>query len=1062
MPIRVDIPIRIRVDPGALTERRNELEETLVAATRRALENSREVVLSQRSSSMGLIVHSPEFIWTGDGLGAVSEGVRTEIDERLAVLLADLARAVGLDEQLGAGQRIPEPEPVWRLGQRYPILLAEVARREEEARIVSGGGVQEPTLEQPSTEAELPTRADFLQDAFERCGERSQLNEGTHIGFIIVENSMHFSLWRRENQSINNFNDFGHSYVASRRDNRIANFSYRLPANREFSRSSGEIEDRPPTIPPLQVATFYQHEGSFSTIDQRRDIVRRLMEDRIRSMLTSSNNIEDDIRQEIDHQARAINNAIALYIISLMNGTNIIAANAALCRELREKADFSEGDRANLLLCPYIMEQVLQGEEGTGRATSPPGIVGAEGIEGQKRRPVIFPLSALSGTTETPECNAFLGEPPLEKCGEEGDRLRQLIEEIAFRLQMPVCGYAGQFCISAADALCARAAGVTEYFIRPPVERRPPTMNIPLTRDERGTIRVASGNTGNLGAYEFEPSPSPAIQFQQHIAGVAPLITQLANRLTGCQNSVYRGHEHQFRGTYQHDLSGWQYRLILELDQRMKRSAAVIFGRTCQILLLQLLLTSRSEIEQRRGNRSYAQNFERVIIPQLRRIDELISLRDHLRGFYRFLGIASLWGRDTYTVECMEMWLRGIRLHGRCRMIMEHMSDYPPNYIRSFLNRSPHSAHERVEREQGNAGEIVLVGNTARIWDERGNLWTREELEDAIVSRRGIAEFFDPIVKQLVELPEEMERFDTLGVQEALRDLLLRISGNNRVRIINTRDSWSYAFKASKILESLPRATVSGTRFDLKGIHRVAHEQIGDYFQGDPSYPAGINALFGAELGFEELTSFFEDAASILLGALATVFPPLVLVELGFELTTSLIHYSEARERERLYGSLLHPEQVLTREEVEIDLFVARFALKLQLILGPAGAVGDVMQILRRTGILRRAVGRQAGRLARSAIRQSREELAQRFVVALIREITNDRFMKLLIQRLLTPVIRRIAREMRIIGPSGGIEGMRETLEMLRAERAAAQRQRRSSQPPSTSTPEPIGSSNGD
>ena len=40
MPVRVEVPTRVRVDPAALTDRRADLEEALGAAAERALATS--------------------------------------------------------------------------------------------------------------------------------------------------------------------------------------------------------------------------------------------------------------------------------------------------------------------------------------------------------------------------------------------------------------------------------------------------------------------------------------------------------------------------------------------------------------------------------------------------------------------------------------------------------------------------------------------------------------------------------------------------------------------------------------------------------------------------------------------------------------------------------------------------------------------------------------------------------------------------------------------------------------------------------------------------------------
>jgi hypothetical protein len=96
MPVRVDIPIRLRVDPGALMERQADVEKALAAAVGRALGNSRDVVLEKRGGYVGVRVHPPEFTWTGEGVGEVNGAARCEIEAQLVSILTHTVNAAGL------------------------------------------------------------------------------------------------------------------------------------------------------------------------------------------------------------------------------------------------------------------------------------------------------------------------------------------------------------------------------------------------------------------------------------------------------------------------------------------------------------------------------------------------------------------------------------------------------------------------------------------------------------------------------------------------------------------------------------------------------------------------------------------------------------------------------------------------------------------------------------------------------------------------------------------------------------------------------------------------------
>lgn len=117
MPVRVTIPIRLRVDLEALTERQADLEEALAAAVGRALVNSRDVVLEPRGGYVGVRVHLPDTRWYGDGLDRVTGTNRNEIEERITNILMQAVESAGILAAARLGEQTQQP------------LLAEIAER---------------------------------------------------------------------------------------------------------------------------------------------------------------------------------------------------------------------------------------------------------------------------------------------------------------------------------------------------------------------------------------------------------------------------------------------------------------------------------------------------------------------------------------------------------------------------------------------------------------------------------------------------------------------------------------------------------------------------------------------------------------------------------------------------------------------------------------------------------------------------------------------------------------------------------------------------------------------
>jgi len=125
MPVRVTIPIRLRVDPAALTERQADVEEALAAAVGRALVNSRDVVLEKRGGYVGVRVHPPDISWYGDGLDRVTGTNRYEIEERITNTLIQAVKSAGILEVTRVGEQAQQP------------LLAEIVERIDRDRFSS-------------------------------------------------------------------------------------------------------------------------------------------------------------------------------------------------------------------------------------------------------------------------------------------------------------------------------------------------------------------------------------------------------------------------------------------------------------------------------------------------------------------------------------------------------------------------------------------------------------------------------------------------------------------------------------------------------------------------------------------------------------------------------------------------------------------------------------------------------------------------------------------------------------------------------------------------------------
>jgi hypothetical protein len=1046
MAVRVYVPTRVRVDVGALFQRRCCIEDALVAAAGRALANSREVVVAQRGGYMGVEVHPPEVHWNGTGLAAIPESVRAEIEQRLEAIWHELIDAAGILDFARDSLKAPEPlgePPVERVdGDRFHRLLGvyELPSYQEggttvitfdEADEVIAGVRQELRQVWRTSFRSLHGQAasvilkQVIADAVEQWGP---LQGGTHVGLIWkIPDGFWVRFWPRTRGRAIEFG-FGAPTI------------YVISGSKENATFVPQQAVIQPGVAILRHVTIEDvKEGMIQEISSK---IRRHAP---RPPIMSEQAYEDQLLAKAEAEAnKRLKDfpATTTFIEVLIGGGQY----------WKPVVDEPHWDGEAYLL-PITEEQLVtvgqedgrpgggagegDGGEGGGAAGPPGGFVitGEEGVPSEGPAALYPPSRYTSGGEQ--DCSALLGEPPLEALGADAAPLQRLMEEIAHLLQIPVCGHVARFCVNAAAALGSRAATVASFAAS-------------SGGAEKGFTTPLQTDVANLGLLQFVPTASPAIQFMRHLAGVTPLISRLSNLI----QRIYGEPEHRVKitGTWGNNPAGWSLHFLMELTPRMEESVGYLFGVSCQVILLQLLRSSRKNIDDRLQNIDReAFKFETFIIPQLRTLNELTELRDQLKEYQSKRGVLKALGK----VQAEVQELPGVSSQGGAGSASSWIT--ASRALVEVLTQVGRGS----EAKKGEAGQIVDDGQTPRIWDSQGVVWTLEGLEQGIVMRRGLVEEIDPLAKQFSELDEVMERFgrSRQDIRGELLRILTEMQTNNQEMLQKTEESWIFAFRASKIREHLPSANVRGTMFALQGVHLQVHEQIGEFFQGDSYYGIGLNGLFNAELGREKIGAFIEFTGLLFL---AVVCPPAAFaVGAG----VSLYHYSKAKERERLFESLIDPELVLTRAEVEMDLFAAKLGVALSFIpevgtllaRGAAtgvrlGARGSVHAIrggasgLVRGGV--RGAGRAvAERLTKSVVAQIERGLVKRFV----EEIATDQLMEQIIGLILTPIMERMEREFAVTGTVGGLSGAQDVQKRLEQER----RSKTPPEPPETGVDEP-------
>jgi hypothetical protein len=1071
MPVRVNIPIRLRVDPSALIERQADVEEALAAAVGRALANSRDVVLEKRGGYVGVRVHPPEFNWCGDGLMAISSSLQTKTEQYIIDSLQRITKQENIFELASLSAEVAQPlvdnttekvdwDRVSLFLGLYEIPSYGKAGKKQTVKLTSKeGNKSETPMIAVDLWQKLPDgwwkNAATMKATVTRAVMQWGNQEGGDYSGVIWRSSRGFVI-----------------QCTSRSTKKIQLIEVGTPSKyliKNIVDNRGKSKDdfvKVTSIPAPGIPIILKFCADVKTDSQRLDFVRSTYTDGIRQMIREKApklgntpqvdfevQLNEKVEKEIEKRVQEIIHWPTIYTLNIAGSISYIGVTESLFQldgeahllplgtiqeqissqnQDDEESDPTQGEdtEATLSQSEKGGENVAKGmgvsrergnketkdttlgsntkgklgaEKGEENSQPQDSFIYTEQSENAASSNQFFPVSRRISFRDALVCESFQGEPSIVELGSDGEYLKQLMNEIAHKLQTPSCEFAGQFCLNAAATLGGRAVDIGSY-----------------APSEEGFTRQVMVNTGNLGLLQFVPTASPGIQLIRHLASITPLISHFSVQI----DNIYSKSEHRnkIRGFRQNDPTGWHLDFLKELTPLMKEAVGYLFVMTCRILLLQLLRVSKAAIQKRLDNfKANAPLFEQLVITQLADVDELIQLRDWLKTFPQVTQVqdqdivTKVTGGSAIAPE-ME-WLDATRL------VTDAIATKPNN---------PQS-----DRSTGNPGEIVTKGGVSRIRDRHNRLWTLVDLESTIATRRGLAEDIDPIVKHMTDIPEVMERFrmaEQFGfrseaIQMELANILNKMKADNEEITSKVTDDWRYAFKASRIQESLPAASIPGTEFALQGIHLQAHEQIGEFFQGSSYYSAGINSLFNARLGQEFLSSFFEFTGLVLLAIICPV------VGIGL----AAYQYNLALEKETLYDALIDPESLINHAEVEAELFAAKLGLALAFIpeVGSILKVGSYgIKAVSKAGLAggSRLVGRY---VARRVTTEMLEALSRNLAIAFAKEAVTNLVMDEIMQVVMEPIIQSIEREASITGSVGGSQGAEMVRQMLAAEQQA-------------------------
>ncbi|MFT8245007.1 hypothetical protein [Roseomonas sp. BN140053] len=623
------------------------------------------------------------------------------------------------------------------------------------------------------------------------------------------------------------------------------------------------------------------------------------------------------------------------------------------------------------------------GDDGGGSRYGIPG-----GGEGQGAR--LFPMLPPGLFTEHMACEPFGGsEADPAELGPLGKRITGMVEELAARLGITPCRWPGTFALMASGA-------ITNFAVA-----------IGRNATAEGTGRSANspaGQAGNMGRIAFTPSASPGILQLRRLAQAAALCARLTRLLQ--EVSIGEG-ARLLSGDYADYPHHWFRDFGYAAWPRLERAVGRIFTAGCQLVMLQLLNTSREQIAARQRNlHAYAPLFQEIMLARLSDLGALTELRDRLANHERARTVQNY-------VQPVDGW------SGAARALAQACT-----------------AGEAFTHRPGEAGEIVEEAGVARIRDARGLLWTRTALETAIAQKRGDAESLDPLIQQLSDIPETIAAFraDPTAAERLLRELLADMARRNAEQTAKAQGDELFGLQAAAIQRNAASTQVPGAPYALTGTHLLAHELLGAFFEGDRVWGAGIRDALMNEQAKKRFRLVFEFAALTLLAVLCP--PAAFAVGVGL----AVAEVAHARARLQLYRGLINPELVLNRAELELQLYVAYVGVALAL-LPEAGTAARAISLGVRGGM--RAGAAVGARLAmrsvlRSANRQITHALSRQLLPTLVQEAATNLLIQHVIEAALGPVLERVQREIALHTAVGGRDGALALIEAI--ERDAGRR----------------------
>jgi hypothetical protein len=981
MPVNVHIPIRVRLDAESLEGRDEDLADALQAAIRRALDHSERVVLKPRNHYLGVQMRDAQFSWSGEGLDFATAEQRRRIQSLVATAIDEAARA----SRVGARARA-------RVNASPPLGDSR-GERFDRGRFDGLGNYLLPSYDKGGDTTAVPIASQGDKPAEPRViWELAELEPG-YLGGMSSE--FRHDILTLELERV------GASY---QRGTRFYGLMYRqggeYPLVLEFMAPQGDTfyyeiaEFGSEEAVPAEAGDLAKKEQPVSLAESIVEVawapaatIHALREREIRSYLESLPLPPDWEPEEFSKSKDAylaadsaatkaqftsdglvIGAGGRIHFISMspderrFTGVGIVAPfayshvidpdaktdkdGAARSANARKKSD-TKGDKASTSKGGYLD----MGEAGinTGEFAFP-------------RPDNAWNVSLV--------CESFTGEPSVDELPQAiAAELWEMINDIAARLGIDACGYAGHFAITAAWVLGQMARNTAEF----------------ATQDSVGMLQPPKRGKVS-GATDFVPAESAAVQLLRLLGDLVPRITQLARRI----DSVYREHSKLIQGVRHGNHLGWMLDFGYEFNEAMKESVAQHFRSSTRTVFLQLLHSSKLNLDARtKAGEKYIDFFEHVVRRALVPENELKMLRDQLAKETEGIGTKIVGG-------VIGTW-REAR-----------------NGIFDLVNGG-----DPFGSLLGSAATGVIVDGPdgkKRVKDSAGNVWTLAKLDQTLALHHDTAVGIDPLMQQLVSDPNLRKRFlnSIFGIRMELKQLLAEMTAANVSVTERVSNDEHYAFTLASIDSDYGDdnpPTIQGTGYVLQGVHLLAHQTMHQSFRNDVYYRLGVDHAMTREDMRRSADEFLKFAIPLVLSVFCG--PLGVLAGAAVAISDRM----DAGDKMEAYKALINPELVFNYAELEAELFAADLGVALSFIPIPgmaktAGVIGGrAAKTLVTTGA--RAAG---GLVVRSVHRVLTKAMVKAIRAGLVKEFVKQLVIGEIMSRaishfIIDPVVEQMQRE---------------------------------------------------